>query len=269
MTDSQHAHAIGVFDSGVGGLTVARAIRQALPAESLLYLGDTARVPYGEKSATTVIQYALESAQFLVRQGVKALVVACNTSTAVALSTVAARMPVPVLGVIVPGACQALQQSRTKRIGVIATTGTVASDAYARALTLLDPTTIVCSHACPLFVPLAEEGWFDEPATTLVAERYLAPLRTARIDTLILGCTHYPLLSTCIQRVMGDDVVLVDSGSAVAADLRQLLVDRRQLCCGAARGTLRAFVTDASAQFARLAQHILDEGTLQLSTITL
>jgi glutamate racemase len=213
-----NAAPLGVFDSGIGGLTVARALFERLPRESIIYFGDTARVPYGPKSPDTVRRYSGEILAYLLGRGVKAVVVACNTSTAHALPHLQANSPVPVVGVIEPGARAALAATRTGKIGVIGTAGTVASGAYERAIRALrpPPPAEVHSQPCPLFVPLIEEGWFDHPATELVAREYLDPLRRASVDVLVLGCTHYPLLKPLLGRVMGDGVTLIDSAAETA-----------------------------------------------------
>jgi glutamate racemase len=207
---------VGIFDSGIGGLTVAHAIFERLPRESTVYFGDTARVPYGPKSPDTVRRYSLEILHWLLGQGVKAVVIACNTSTAHALETLQAESPVPVIGVIEPGARAAAAASANGPIGVIGTAGTIASNAYARAIQRARPGTVVAQQACPLFVPLVEEGWFEHPAAELIARDYLEPLRRARVDALVLGCTHYPLLKPLLQRVMGPEVRLIDSGQETA-----------------------------------------------------
>ena len=208
---------VGIFDSGIGGLTVAHATFERLPRESTVYFGDTARVPYGPKSPDTVRRYSLEILHWLLGQGVKAVVIACNTSTAHALETLQAESPVPVIGVIEPGARAAAAASANGPIGVIGTAGTIASNAYARAIQRARPGTAVVQQACPLFVPLVEEGWFEHPAAELIARDYLEPLRRVRVDTLVLGCTHYPLLKPLLQRVIGPDVRLIDSGEETAS----------------------------------------------------
>ncbi len=207
---------IGIFDSGIGGLTVARAIYERLPGESTIYFGDTARVPYGPKSPETVRRYSREILHWLLQQGVKMVVIACNTSTAHALGTLQAESPVPVLGVIEPGARAAVAATKGGPVGVIGTAGTIASNAYARAIQSLAPALRVEQKACPLFVPLVEEGWFDHKAAELIAQDYLAPLRAAAVDVLVLGCTHYPLLKPLLSRVMGPGVALIDSGEETA-----------------------------------------------------
>jgi len=207
---------LGVFDSGIGGLTVARALFERLPRESVIYFGDTARVPYGPKSPDTVRRYAAEILAYLLQRGVKAMVVACNTITAQALDYLQERSPVPLVGVIEPGARAAVQATRAGTIGVIGTAGTIASGAYERAITAIRPDARVHARACPLFVPLVEEGWFDHPATELIAREYLEPLRRAGVESLVLGCTHYPLLKPLLARVMGPGVTLVDSAEETA-----------------------------------------------------
>jgi glutamate racemase len=207
---------VGIFDSGVGGLTVHRRISERLPGVSLIYLGDTARVPYGTKSAETVIRYARNCASLLVSRGVGMLVVACNTASAFALDTLRNELPLPVLGVVEPGADSAVAATRSGRIGVIGTRGTVASGAYQRAIAARSPGAKVFCQACPLFVPLAEEGWTDGEVPERVARAYLDPLLEKGVDTLVLGCTHYPLLREVIARVAGPYITLVDSAEATA-----------------------------------------------------
>lgn len=249
--------AIGVFDSGLGGLTVAAALANALPQEAMIYLGDTARVPYGNRSPATVVRYARTNTDFLLRQGVKLVVVACNTVSAHALGGLAEGSTTPVLGVIRPGARAALARSAGGAIAVLGTQATVRSDAYLHALHELDPERTVHQVACPLFVPLVEEGWLDHPVTTLVAREYLAPLKGTSVDTIILGCTHYPLLRGVIdavaREVLGRPVNLVDSAEAVAAEAAALL-DRAGLRTPlAAAGAHRFYVTDAPSTSQRVA----------------
>jgi glutamate racemase len=248
------ARPIGVFDSGVGGLTVAAALSRALPEESILYLGDTARLPYGTKSADTVTRYTERNLEFLAVRGVKAVVVACNTASALALPRLA---PQPLLwGVVEPGAERAAAVSRG-RVGVIATEATIRSGAYAMALRARRPDLAILSEACPLFVPLVEEGWLDDPITEAVARRYLAPLLAAEIDTLVLGCTHYPLLAPLLARVAGPAVTLVDSAAAVAARVAADLAAAGALAPAGAERRDHYCVTDDSERFARLARAIL------------
>jgi len=215
---------IGVFDSGVGGLTVVRELRRQLPDESVVYFGDTARVPYGPKSAHTVQRYSREAAAFLMSRGVKLVVIACNTATAHAHELLQAALPVPVIGVVEPGARAAAQATRTGRIGVIGTAGTIASGAYDRAVRrLVGEEARVYAQPCPLFVPLVEEGVVEHEAARLIARDYLRPLRDMDVDVLVLGCTHYPLLRPLLQQEMGNDVRLVDSAEETAAEVRRVL----------------------------------------------
>ncbi|HEY8061252.1 MAG TPA: glutamate racemase [Gemmatimonadales bacterium] len=243
---------VGIFDSGIGGLTVARAIRELLPQESTIYLGDTARVPYGPKSPETVRRYSREILDWLLGQDVKAVVVACNTATAHALDDLRARSPVPVIGVIEPGARAAATATRSGRVGVIGTAGTVASGAYVRALLNARDDLHIVAQACPLFVPLVEEGWFDHPATLLVAEEYLSGVRAAGIDTLVLGCTHYPMLVPLLGRIMGPSVELIDSARETARELARVLADAGLAAPPDATASQRWIATDDAERFARV-----------------
>ncbi len=255
---------IGIFDSGVGGLTVLRALRERLPGERYLYLGDTARLPYGTKSAETVRRYARNAAAYLVRRGVKLLVVACNTASSYALPELRAALSVPVVGVVEPGVEAALATG-ARRIGVIGTEGTVRSGAYQAAIAARAPEVAVRAAACPLFVPLAEEGWGDHPVTREVARRYLAPLLEWGAEALLLACTHYPLLIPSLAAVAGPAVRLVDSASAVAA-----AVARRVPAAGAGEGgDVRLLLTDASDHFLRVARTILGETPPRLELVHL
>ena len=249
---------IGVFDSGVGGLTVVRQMHQELPAEDLIYLGDTARVPYGTKSPATVVRFACEDAEFLVRQKVKAIVVACNTASAWALSTLEREFGVPVFGVILPGARAAAAQTRNRRIGVIGTQATIRSGAYERAIVELDPRAKVFARPCPLLVPLVEEGWLDHSVTSGVLLEYLAPLLRRRIDTLVLGCTHYPLLKPAMQKIVGPNVMLVDSAESCAEYVRERLCALKLLSASRRRtGWIQPFVTDEAERFEEVARRFL------------
>ena len=251
-----HRQPIGVFDSGLGGLTVVKALIDELPAESIVYFGDTARVPYGTKSKSTIVKFSLENVEFLLRHGVKCIVIACNTSSSWALPTLRKYFKVPIVGVIRPGALAAVRQTRTRRVGVIGTTATINSRAYEIAIHRLDPAITVFSQSCPLFVPLVEEGWLNGSVCREVAARYLAPLLRQRIDTLILGCTHYPLLTTTIREVLGPGVALVDSAKQTAAEVRGVLLGTDML---RAHGRIhhRFFVTDEPNQFARIGHQFL------------
>ncbi len=250
---------VGVFDSGVGGLTVFKELEAALPHESMVYLGDTARVPYGVRSAETVVRYSIEAARFFRGHDVKMIVVACNTASSVALPALEQEAGVPVLGVIEPGARQALERSRGGRIGVIGTRATIESAAYPRAIHAIRPDADVVSRACPLFVPLAEEGWTDSKVTLETARIYLAPMQEAGVDTLVLGCTHYPLLKKAIGEVIGERVELVDSAEAVSREVRELLATERKLLASRpdAEPTYRFYVTDAPESFREVAGRFL------------
>lgn len=237
---------LGVFDSGLGGLTVARALFERLPGESVIYFGDTARVPYGPKSAETVRRYSTEIVKFLLERGVKMVVVACNTSTAHALEHLRAIAPVPVIGVIEPGARAAVQASKGGALGVIGTVGTIGSGAYQRAIAALAPNARVEGVACPLFVPLVEEGWLDHPATELIAREYLAPFSRAGVDAVVLGCTHYPLLKPVLGRVLGSGVALIDSAGETARAVEEAL-RAKSLAAGGSRSPLHHFVVSDDA----------------------
>jgi glutamate racemase len=240
---------LGIFDSGLGGLTVAAALREALPREHLIYLGDTARVPYGTRSPATIVRYARNNVAFLRKQGVKMVVVACNTVSAQGIDGLTDGGDLPVIGVIRPGARAAIEASAGGPIAVLGTPGTIRSGAYVQALHELDPDRTVVPLACPLFVPLVEEGWVDHQVTTLVAREYLAPLRGTGVDTIILGCTHYPLLEKTIAavatEVLGHPVTLVDSAHAVARDVAALLTRMNLARREESAGDRRFCVTDA------------------------
>ena len=249
---------LGVFDSGIGGLTVARALFERLPRESVIYFGDTARVPYGPKSPDTVRRYSAEILAYLLTRGVKAVVVACNTSTAHALTSLKEHSPVPVVGVIDPGARAAVGATQSGTIGVIGTAGTIASGAYERAIKALRPDARVHVQACPLFVPLVEEGWFDHPATELIAREYLEPLKQAGVDVLVLGCTHYPLLKALLARVMGPGVKLVDSAEETAKVVAAELEARGLLAAGGSHEH-RFVVSDDEPHFRKVGARFLGE----------
>lgn len=254
---------IGVFDSGVGGLTVFREIARALPHHSLIYLGDSARVPYGTKSAETVTRYSLQAALHLLDRGIGMLVVACNTATAAALPSLKELLPIPVIGVVEPGARAAVKRTRG-RVGVIATEGTVRSKAYTRAIHTLDAKIEVIESAAPLFVSLAEEGWANTHVAREVAEIYLEPLLDAGIDTLVLGCTHYPILRGTIEQVVGEGVSIVDSAETTAS---YVLASVGARSTGAAKHTF--LVTDAEERFRRIAGEFLEREIEHLELVTL
>jgi glutamate racemase len=264
VTELDRTAPIGVFDSGVGGLTVVAALQRLLPRESILYLGDTARLPYGTKSPQTVLAYSRKIVSFLVGRGVKAVVVACNTASAVTAG--ALDPPVPLWGVLQPGARRAAALTRG-RVGVIATESTITSDAYGKELRLLRPELEVFSQACPLLVPLVEEGWHDDPVAVEIVRRYLEPVRAHGVDTLVLGCTHYPLLRRAIAELMGDGVQLVDSAEAVAEVVAADL-DRHDLLTDATMPPQHHFcVTDAGERFARIGARFLGVETLSLEWV--
>jgi glutamate racemase len=256
---------IGVFDSGVGGLTVFREIARALPHEPLVYLGDSARVPYGTKSPETVRRYAREAAHFLLSHDVKMLVVACNTATAAALPILEKELPIPVIGVVAPGARAAVVATRG-RVGVIATEGTVRARAYTMAIHAIDPGVEVIEQACPLFVALAEEGWADTNVAREVAQVYLAPLLEQKIDTLVLGCTHYPILRATIAGVTGPDVAIVDSAETTAHAVEAALRES-SLRANDAKPKYQFLVTDAAERFLRIAGTFLDHAVDHLDLV--
>jgi len=247
---------IGVFDSGLGGLTAVRELNRALPSESVLYFGDTARLPYGSKSRETVTHFSLEIAAFLLRQNIKCLLVACNTASSYALETLSRRLEVPVVGVIEPAAQAAVAASPHGRIGVIGTYGTVGSGAYPAAIAQLAPGASVLSRACPLFVPLIEEGWTEHEVTRQVAVEYLRELRSAGLESMILGCTHYPLIAPLLASLMGEAVTLVDSGAEAARAVAALLRERGQTA-PAGEPRHRFFVSDEPRNFTRIAEGFL------------
>ena len=268
---------IGIFDSGVGGLTVYRALHDRLPNEHFIYLGDTARVPYGTKSLATVERYAIENSEFLASRGVKVLVVACNTASALALPKIRERIGIDVVGVIGPGGRKAVQITKARehpRIGVIATEATVTSNAYVMAIQRASAAAEVFQAACPLFVPLAEEGWIGEPETVSIAAKYLAKMKEFAPDALVLGCTHYPILRDVIQRTVGENVTLIDSGEATAEEVERLLNEKdlsnpreiageRSLC----DDLDHFYVTDAADRFAHVAERFLGAKPSKLEAI--
>lgn len=248
---------IGVFDSGIGGLTVLKEIMKLLPGEDTIYLGDTARVPYGNKSSETVIRYTLETTDFLLDRRIKLLVVACNTASAVSLPTLKARYRLPILGVIEPGARRAAEVTRTGRVGIIGTERTVKSQAYVRAIREINPKIRVFAQACPLFVPLAEEGWSRNEVALMAGERYLNGLNKRRIDVLVLGCTHYPLLKQTIQKVVGPDIVLIDSARETAREVLRVLGESELLGERSKDGEHFFYVTDDPERFLLVGERFL------------
>lgn len=261
---------VGVFDSGVGGLTVAAAIHRLLPAEDIVYLGDTARVPYGNKSPETIIRYAREDRAFLLERGVKAIVVACNTATAFALEELRKESDLPVLGVVEPGVVAAVEATRNGCVGIIGTAGTIGSGAYQRAMLAQRPDLVITARATPLLVPLIEEDFLDHRATELILSDYLGPIRDVRADTLVLACTHYPLLKPVLESLLGSDVKLVDSAENMAYALESTLAKEGLLRPDDGHeGRVEIFVTDMAAQFQGLARRFLGERVGAIEAVTL
>ncbi|MBA3341962.1 MAG: glutamate racemase [Gemmatimonadaceae bacterium] len=268
---SEHRDAapIGVFDSGIGGLTVVRELMRQLPNESIIYFGDTARVPYGPKSPDTVLRYSREIIGFLKGQGVKAVVVACNTATAHALPALQVENDLPIVGVIQPGSRAAARATRSGRVGVIGTQGTINSRAYEKAIASVSPGAKITALPCPLFVPLVEEGWLDTDATRLIAREYLQPMADAEIDTLVLGCTHYPLIKPVIGAVVGRSVRLIDSAEETAAETVAVLRDAGLSHEETDSARYRFIASDAPEQFLRVGQRFLGCTIDRVETVTL
>ncbi|NOQ96255.1 MAG: glutamate racemase [Desulfobacterales bacterium] len=256
---------IGVFDSGIGGLTVARAIIEQLPLENIIYFGDTARVPYGVKSPETISRYATQITEFLLQQKVKVLIVACNTMAAVAYGAIKDLSSVPTLDVVDAGARSAVAETHNKYVGVIGTPATINSNAYVKAIKEYDPEITVFSQPCPLFVPLVEEGWLDHQVTRLTAQEYLRPVVAQNIDTLVLGCTHYPLLKPLLREVLGDQITLVDSAQTIARETEELLRKNSVQNIQEKPPEYRFYVTDVPVRFKEIGEHFL--GTT-LSNVT-
>ena len=265
---STASQAIGAFDSGVGGLTVVQAMRELLPSEDILYLGDTARVPYGNKSPETIVRYSLENLAYLSRHNVKAVVVACNTASAHALAVLQKMSDVPVIGVIAPGVEAALAATRNQRIGVVGTQGTINSAAYQNLLRQLRPEIQITAVAAPLLVSLVEEDWLQHPATRLILEEYLAPMKAAQVDTVVLACTHYPLLKPLAQSILGPNVGLVDSAQNAAVELARVLTSRHlEKPNGGKSGQITIHTTDLPVQFSKLAERFLGGNVGALSQV--
>lgn len=260
-------HPIGIFDSGIGGLTIVREIRKILPDEDIIYLGDTARLPYGTKSVDAIIEFSLENTQFLISRGAKFVVIACYSSTSVALEIVQKESSIPVIGVINPGVKKALEVTKTGRIGVIGTSLTIYSGAYEKAFREMNAKCEVIGRACPLFVSLVEEGWLEHPAVTLIAQSYLKPLRDDNIDTLLLGCTHFPLLMNVFKSFMGD-INYVDASREVGVTLSQEL-KRLNLEHPGKGGALSIYLTDLSMNFKEIGERFLGEPMRNFSRIAL
>lgn len=248
---------IGIFDSGVGGLTVVKEIAKKLPNERIVYLGDTARVPYGTKSSESIRRFSIENAGFLEKFDVKIIVVACNTASSVSLPVLRKNFKMPIIGVIKPGAKKAVQLTRNNIIGIIGTPATIKSRAYQNEIERISRDIKVISCACPLFVPLAEEGWLNGTITMDIAKKYLSPLRKKKIDTLVLGCTHYPLLKYVISRVLGKKVRIIDSASSVAEEAAGILRKFNILAGAAKKPAHKFFTTDAAGQFVKVGERFL------------
>lgn len=254
--------AIGIFDSGIGGLTVLKEIVAALPYEHTIYLGDTARVPYGIRSAETVTRYSFENTRFLISQDIKLLVVACNTATAISLDAIQQAFSLPVIGVLQPGAQAAVAATKSKRVGIIGTEATIGSGAYERAIKKLNDDIDVVSLACPLFVPLVEEGWTDNDAAELIAEKYLAHFRGSGIDTLVLGCTHYPLLRSVIRAVVGAEITLIDSATETAKKVAEVVDTLKWRRTGSEPAIRKFYVTDTPTRFEKIGKLFLESADL-------
>jgi glutamate racemase len=269
MAETIKKKPIGVFDSGIGGLTVVKRFLSSLPNENIIYFGDTARVPYGSKSNSTVIEYSLQDAGFLISKKVKAIVVACNTASSVAIEEIRKTYSVPVIGMIGPGSKSALRETKNKRVGVIGTRATISNSAYAKRLMAYDSSVEVFEKACPLFVPLAEEGWMNHAATYKIAEEYLAELKEKEIDTLVLGCTHYPILSEVIQKVIGSEVKLIDSGVASVEIAKEVLIENNLLSDSKVKGKSEFYVSDIPSKFKEIAELFLGEPVYNVHKIDL
>ena len=258
---------IGVFDSGVGGLTVVKQLMKKLPSENIIYFGDTARIPYGTKSEEIVRRFALEDSFFLLEKNVKIVVVACNTASSVAVSILQTILDVPVIGVIEPGAEAAVRNSRNRKIGVIGTAATIRSSSYRKKVLQSSNKAQVISQACPLFVSLVEEGWIEDEATILIARRYLQTMIENHVDTLILGCTHYPLLKNTIQKVLGDDVRLIDSGVETAITVAKILEEKRMLANPDQIAKNKFYLSDMPYKFQEIAERFLERTIPHVETV--
>ena len=264
MSDSRP---IGVFDSGLGGLTVAKAIKEKLPNENIVYLGDTARVPYGNKSTLLVTGYATQITNFLLSENAKLIVVACNTVSALALPILQSEFQVPILGVIIPGSQAAIHATRNKNIGVIGTIATINSNAYTAALNEIESSIQITAQACPLFVPLVEEGWLNGLVPSEITATYLKSINVANVDTLILGCTHYPLLKPIIKDHVNDNTVLIDSAETVAEEAAIILIEKKMSADSSNKGLLKCFVTDSPVQFENIAKRFLGYSLNNVQTV--
>lgn len=249
---------IGMFDSGIGGLTVLKEVKKLLPSEHILYLGDSARLPYGNKSPQTITRYALESAMFLLTKGIKVLVIACNTSSALALDILKRKLPIPVLGVIYPAAAEAVRYTKTKKVGIIGTKATINSMAYGKTIKKIDPEIEVLAKSCPLFVPIVEEGLENDKVTLLMAEKYLDDFQHSGIDTLVMGCTHYPILEHVIKKVMGEGITIINTGRETAKEVKHTL-ETKAIINNTGKGGCDYFVTDSPDTFKEIGGRFLGE----------
>lgn len=260
---------IGVFDSGIGGLTVVKEIMKILPNENIIYFGDTARVPYGSKSEKTIREYSIQNTKFLLSQNVKMIVIACNTSSAIALDEIQSMTNVPVVGVIRPGAKAALSNTSNKKIAVIGTSATITSKSYDKEIRLLDPSIEVYGRPCPLFVPIVEEGWANHKIAYITAEEYLSDLKKFSIDTLVLGCTHYPLMKDTIQKVIGENVKLIDSGVETAKVVKEILEKENLINPSTLQPYYKFFVSDLPQKFKEVGELFLEKPIESLIKIEL
>lgn len=269
MNFMNRTNPIGIFDSGIGGLTVVKSVLRIMPNENIVYFGDTARVPYGSKSNETVVEYSIQAANFLLRKNIKLLVVACNTASSVALKELRKFLTIPVIGMIEPGAKMALQESKKGIVGVIGTRATINNKAYAQELKKMNSKVKVYEQACPLFVPLAEEGWLDHKVTEIVAKEYLGELHKKKIDSLILGCTHYPILADVIQKVVGKNVKLIDSGTPAARLVEDYLNGRQLRNQSVHHGQSEFYVSDVPTKFREVAERFLGKKITHLHKVEL
>jgi glutamate racemase len=269
MNFMNRTNPIGIFDSGIGGLTVVKAVSKLLPNENIVYFGDTARVPYGSKSNETVVEYSIQAANFLLRKNIKLLVVACNTASSAALKDLRKFLTIPVIGMIEPGAKTALRESKHGKVGVIGTRATINNKAYAHELKKLNPKVKVFEQACPLFVPIAEEGWLEHKVTELIAKEYLNELKNKKVDSLILGCTHYPILHNVIQKAVGKSVKLIDSGTPAAKLVEEYLNARGLRNISNQMGQSEFYVSDVPVTFKEIAQRFLGKKITHLHKVEL
>lgn len=258
---------IGIFDSGIGGLTVIKEVMKILPNEDIYYFGDTARVPYGNKSPETVTKFSFQNTRFLISKGVKAIVIACNTASAFSIESVKENFKLPVLGVIDPGARAAARETKSGKIGIIGTEGTIASKAYEKAIKRIYPDAEIFAYPCPLFVPLVEEGWAGSKVSYLVAEEYLSPLKKAGVDTLVMGCTHYPLLKKVVGDIMGPDVALINPAEETAVDLMQVLIQKGLQNESNEGSQYRYYVSDNADKFSRVGANFLNKEVFNIDKI--